>query len=52
MAQENPVIADQKPKGVAVEKGQDYFWCACGRSKNSAKALERSLNFAALATTR
>lgn len=29
-----PIVADNKPKGVQLEKGKDYFWCACGRSKN------------------
>ena len=29
-----PVIADRKPKKVTVEAGKDYYWCACGRSKN------------------
>ena len=29
-----PVIADRKPKKTDVEEGKDYFWCACGRSKN------------------
>lgn len=30
----NPVIADNKPKIVELEKGQEYFFCACGLSKN------------------
>ncbi len=29
---EKPVIADNKPKKVHVEKGKNYFWCACGNS--------------------
>ena len=29
-----PNIADNKPKPAELEKGKDYFWCACGRSKN------------------
>lgn len=29
-----PIVADNKPTRVALEKGKDYFWCACGRSKN------------------
>ena len=29
-----PVIADNKPVKVTVEKGKEYFWCRCGRSKN------------------
>ncbi|MCJ8168468.1 CDGSH iron-sulfur domain-containing protein [Atopomonas sediminilitoris] len=27
-----PVIAQKAPFAVAVEAGQDYFWCRCGRS--------------------
>lgn len=30
----NPVIADNKPKKVSLEKGKKYFFCACGRSAN------------------
>ncbi|MBF7730954.1 CDGSH iron-sulfur domain-containing protein [Pseudomonas sp. N040] len=26
------VIAQKAPFAVEVEAGQDYFWCACGRS--------------------
>jgi CDGSH-type Zn-finger protein len=26
------VIAGREPKGVDVEEGKSYFWCACGRS--------------------
>ena len=29
----NPTIADNKPKKVQLEKGQEYFYCACGLSK-------------------
>ena len=29
-----PVVADNKPKKVALEKGKEYFWCRCGRSGN------------------
>jgi CDGSH-type Zn-finger protein len=29
-----PTVADRKPKAVALEAGQDYHWCACGRSRN------------------
>ena len=25
--------ASNTPFAVAVEKGKDYFWCACGNSK-------------------
>jgi len=28
-----PVIAQKEPYEVEVEKGQEYWWCACGRSK-------------------
>ena len=27
-------IAGRQPIGVDVEAGRDYWWCACGRSKN------------------
>lgn len=29
-----PVVADRKPRAVQLEKGKEYWWCACGRSKN------------------
>ena len=29
-----PVIADNKPARVHLEKGQEYFYCACGLSIN------------------
>ena len=29
-----PVIADNKPTKVKLEKGKEYFFCACGRSDN------------------
>ena len=29
-----PVIADNKPSKVQLEKGQEYFYCACGLSSN------------------
>ncbi|MBI3525506.1 MAG: CDGSH iron-sulfur domain-containing protein [Betaproteobacteria bacterium] len=29
-----PEIAAKNPFAVAVEKGKDYYWCACGRSKS------------------
>ena len=29
----NPKIADKKPKPMVMETG-DYYWCACGHSKN------------------
>jgi len=30
----DPVIAAKSPIPIEVEAGQDYFWCACGQSKN------------------
>lgn len=30
----NPIIADNKPIKVNLEKGQDYYFCVCGRSKS------------------
>jgi len=30
----HPVMAGNAPKGVELEKGEEYHWCACGRSKN------------------
>lgn len=30
----NPVIANNKPVGVTLEKGKEYYFCACGQSKN------------------
>jgi CDGSH iron-sulfur domain-containing protein 3 len=29
-----PSIAQKAPYPVAVEAGKDYWWCACGQSKN------------------
>jgi len=29
-----PIIADDKPIAVTLEKGKKYFWCSCGRSQN------------------
>jgi len=29
----DPVRADDKPVAVDVEAGQNYFWCACGKSQ-------------------
>ncbi len=34
MADINPTIAQKAPYPVAVEAGKDYWWCACGLSKN------------------
>ncbi len=31
---EKPVIADKQPIKVSLKKGEDYFWCSCGRSSN------------------
>lgn len=28
-----PVIAQKAPYPVAVNQGEKYFWCACGRSQ-------------------
>ena len=30
----SPVRASNTPFAVAVEQGKDYWWCACGQSKN------------------
>ena len=30
----NARVADNKPKKVELKKGDDYFWCTCGRSQN------------------
>jgi CDGSH iron-sulfur domain-containing protein 3 len=29
-----PHIAGREPIAVEVEGGKDYWWCACGQSKN------------------
>lgn len=29
-----PKIADTRPIPVNLEQGKEYYWCACGRSKN------------------
>jgi CDGSH-type Zn-finger protein len=29
-----PVIAQKSPYAVSVEAGRDYWWCACGNSRN------------------
>jgi len=29
-----PVVAQRKPCIVELEEGKQYWWCACGRSKN------------------
>ncbi|WP_332774827.1 CDGSH iron-sulfur domain-containing protein [Polaromonas sp.] len=30
----NGVRASDTPFAVVVQQGQDYWWCACGKSKN------------------
>lgn len=30
----DPVVAQKSPMPVDVEAGKNYFWCACGQSKN------------------
>ncbi len=30
----NPIIADNKPASVSLEKGKEYYFCACGKSGN------------------
>jgi glutamate synthase domain-containing protein 2/CDGSH-type Zn-finger protein len=34
MTQAVPIIAGTSPAKVTLEKGKDYFWCQCGRSKS------------------
>ena len=29
-----PVVAARMPAKVTLEAGKDYWWCACGQSKN------------------
>ena len=29
----NPIAADTKPLAAHLEEGKEYYWCACGRSK-------------------
>lgn len=31
---EKPKIAGRKPIEVELKKGEDYYWCTCGRSSN------------------
>ena len=31
---DKPIIATRYPFPLEVEKGQQYLWCACGRSAN------------------
>jgi len=28
------IVADNRPKKVDLNKGQEYYFCVCGRSKN------------------
>ena len=30
----DPVIAQKEPFAVDVTEGEEYWWCACGQSKN------------------
>ncbi len=30
----NPIIADNKPTAVTLEAGEEYYFCACGKSSN------------------
>ncbi len=30
----DPVVARKEPYAVDVTEGEEYWWCACGRSKN------------------
>ncbi len=30
----DPVVAQKEPFAVDVTEGAEYWWCACGRSKN------------------
>lgn len=30
----NPIVADNKPVKVKLSKGQEYYFCTCGRSKS------------------
>lgn len=34
MSDNSPHIAQKAPYAVEVEAGKQYFWCACGHSKN------------------
>ena len=29
-----PIPAQKSPYGITLEAGKEYWWCACGRSKN------------------
>ena len=28
------IVADNNPKAITLKKGEEYFWCSCGRSKS------------------
>ena len=28
-----PVVAQKAPYGIDVKEGEEYWWCACGRSE-------------------
>ena len=30
----NPIVADNKPKAVQLNKGEEYYFCACGKSSS------------------
>lgn len=30
----DPLVADTKPFKIDMEKGEEYYWCRCGRSRN------------------
>jgi CDGSH-type Zn-finger protein len=34
MTMTKPIIADIKPKKVSLNQGEEYYFCACGQSKN------------------
>lgn len=29
----NPIIANNRPAKISLEKGREYYFCRCGRSK-------------------
>jgi len=30
----NPIVADNKPAKVSLKKGEEYYFCTCGKSAN------------------
>ncbi len=48
-----PVIADDKPIAVTLEKGKEYYWCTCGCSQNQpfCDGSHRGTDFQPLAFT-